>query len=72
MPRFESINFNQNIPKIKLFLQKMQKFLCVGARPPDPHAYGGWELSPQAPKTSLHCEYLDTRLVFLLLLCYFV
>ena len=60
MPRFESINFYQKIPKIKLFLQKNAKtFVC-------------WGLRPQTPKTFPHCEFLATRLVFLLLLCYFV
>ena len=29
-PRFKSINFYQNIPKIKLFLQKNAKFFCAG------------------------------------------
>ena len=34
MPRFKSINFYQNIPKIKLFLQKIAKFfMCWRLRP---------------------------------------
>ena len=28
----------------------MQNFRALGAPPPDPCAYGGWELCPQAPK----------------------
>ena len=82
-PRFKSIKFYQNIPKIKLFLQKNAYFFGwlglrpktvppeAGDLPPDPHppAAGGFA---QAPKTSSHCEFLITRLVVLLLLCYFV
>ena len=33
MPRFNSINFYQNRPKIKLFCQKIQNFLALGAPP---------------------------------------
>ena len=36
MQRFKSINFYQNIPKIKLFLQKNAKFFVLGAPPQDP------------------------------------
>ena len=36
MPRFKSIISYQNIPKIKLFLQKMQNFQALGGLPPDP------------------------------------
>ena len=35
-PRFKSIIFNQNSPKMKLFLQKNAKFSSAGAPPPDP------------------------------------
>ena len=42
MPRFKSIIFYQNRPKIKLFLQKMQSFRALGASPPDPRASGVW------------------------------
>ena len=49
MPRFESIIFYQNSPKIKLFLKKMQNFQALGALPPDPRASGGWGLRPQTP-----------------------
>ena len=51
-PRFKNIIFNQNIPKIKLFLQKMQNFRALEAKPPDPRASGGWGLCPQTPKTA--------------------
>ena len=30
-----------------------------------PPAYSGLGLCPQAPKTALHCEFLDTRLATL-------
>ena len=33
MPRFNSISFYQNRPKIELFLQKNTKFLSAGLRP---------------------------------------
>ena len=36
MPRFTSIIFYQNSPKIKLFLKKMQNFQALGSPPPDP------------------------------------
>ena len=53
MPRFKGINLYQNMPKIKLFLQKMQNPFVLGARPPDPRASsGGWKFRPQVPKTS--------------------
>ena len=35
-PRFKNIIFNQNSPKMKLFLQKNAKFSSAGASPPDP------------------------------------
>ena len=36
MPRFNSINFYQNMSKIKLFLQqKIQNFQTLGAPPPN-------------------------------------
>ena len=53
MPRFKSIIFYQNSPKIKLFLKKkMQNFQALGALPPDPRASGGWRLRPQTPIAS--------------------
>ena len=71
-PRFKSINFNQNSPKMKLFLQKMQNFRALGAPPPDPPAAGGyalkppassgWGFAPRPPKQLLHCEFFATRL----------
>ena len=48
-PRFKSIIFNQNSPKMKLFLQKMQNFRALGAPPPDPRASSGWGLCSQTP-----------------------
>ena len=36
MPRFKSIIFDQNSPKIKLFLQKNASFRSLGAPPPNP------------------------------------
>ena len=79
MPRFKSINFYQNIPKIKLFLQKMQNFLCaegsaprppclqrLAALPPD---FGGFAPDPQ---NSLSIANFWLSAWFLLLLCYFV
>ena len=57
MPRFKSINFYQNSPKIKLFLQKNAKFLSAGnstsrspslrrlaALAPDPYPSAAWGL----------------------------
>ena len=59
---FKSINFYQNIPKIKLFLQKSAKFfVCWGLRlktpvlsaarsfAPRPQASSGWGLPPPRP-----------------------
>ena len=48
-PRFKNIIFNQNIPKIKLFLQKNAKFSAGG-------------FAPKPPKQLPHCEFLATRL----------
>ena len=70
MPRFKSIIFYQNSPKIKLFLKKMQSFQALGTPLPDPHASGGWGLCPQTPNngapsrpnTAPHCEFLATHL----------
>ena len=64
----KALFFNQNIPKMKLFLQKKAKF--SSAMPPaaggfasKPPASGGWGLRPQTPKQpSPHCEFLATRL----------
>ena len=51
MPRFKGIILYQNIPKIKLFLQKNAKFSSAGDSPPRP---------PKPPPP--HCEFLATRL----------
>ena len=66
MLRFKSINFYQNILKIKLFMQKMRPQASVHL------AAGGFVRRPPASQNIPHCEFLATRLVFLLLLCYFV
>ena len=74
-PRFKSINFYQNIPKIKLFLQKNAIFFVWwGLRPQTPvlSEAGALPLDFQAPETSSHFEFLVTCLVVILLLCYFV
>ena len=36
MPRFDSINFYQNRPRIRLFFHKTQNFRAQGAPPPEP------------------------------------
>ena len=48
---------------MKLFLQKMQNFRALGAKPPNPRASGGWGLRPKLPEQPPHCEFLATRLV---------
>ena len=52
MPCFKRINFNKNMPKIKLFLQKNYKISGgLGASPPDPLATGSWiQLCPHTQK----------------------
>ena len=75
MPCFKSINFYQHSSKIKLFLQKMQNFLCgegSAPKPLVPLAAGGFAPRPPGPETFPYCKFLATRLMFLLLLCYFV
>ena len=72
MPRFKSVTFYQNIPKV--IFAKKSKFFCVpGAPPPDPRASaaggfaprppasGSWRLGSQAPIASPYCEFLTTR-----------
>ena len=51
MPRFKSIIFYQNSPKIKFFLKKNAKFLSAVGSAPDSRTSGGWGLCPQTPKT---------------------
>ena len=71
MPRFESINFYQNIPKIKLFLQKNENFLVcwglrsqtpclqeLGASPPDPQNIPPLRISDYAPDVFVCCFYV--------------
>ena len=54
VPRLKSIIFCQNIPQIKLFLQKkMQNFRALRFSHPDPRALGG--LIPYIPKASGGC-----------------
>ena len=68
-PRFKSIIFNQNSPKIKLFLQKNAKFSSaggsaprppclrrLGALPPDPQNSSPLRISGYAPRS--HKEYV--------------
>ena len=45
MPRFQSINFYQNKPKIKLFLQKIKVFWPI-------KAFDGWGRGFQTPETA--------------------
>ena len=59
MPRFKKLFFNQNSPKMKLFLQKNAKFsstLPPNQQPPAaggfPLASGSWGPRPQTPKTA--------------------
>ena len=47
-PRFKSSIFNQNSPKMKLFLQKNAKFSSAGGSAPVPPAAGGF--APRPPK----------------------
>ena len=51
MPCFKSIIFLSiySSTKVKLFLQKMQKFRVLGALPPDPRASRGRGLCSQTP-----------------------
>ena len=72
-PRLKALFFNQNIPKIKLFLQKNAKFssarggwgLCPhtpSLRRLPPLASGGWGHRPHTPKTAPSIAFLATRL----------
>ena len=83
MPRFKRIIYYQNIPKLGSFCKKKAKyFVCWGLRPQTPVSSGAdsfasrspasGSFAPRPPKQPLNCEFLVSRLVFLLLLCYFV
>ena len=64
MPRFKSIIFYQNKPKIKLFLQKNAKFSSAGASAPSapgPQASDGWGLRPQTPHGFRRLEAPPTK-----------
>ena len=52
MPRINSINFYQKMPKIKLFLPKKQFFSSAGDPTPTPYASGGWRSCSQTPIAS--------------------
>ena len=54
MPRFKSIIFCQNSPKIKLFFKKMQKFQALGDPPRDP------QIQPPIANFWLHTWQLCT------------
>ena len=69
MPHFKSMNFYQNISKIKLFLQKTANFFCAGGSTPDRRASSdSWGFHPQSPKAFPHCKFLAMHLMVLLLL----
>ena len=57
----KALIFNQNSPKMKLLLQKMQNFRALGALHPNPQspAAGG---SAPAPQIAPHYEFLAMRL----------
>ena len=60
---FKSINFNQNRPKIKLFLQKILQNFERGESPVPDFLSAGVS-APRSPKAPCpHCISLATRLV---------
>ena len=74
-PRFKSIIFNQNSPKIMIFLQKNAKISSAGdsaprplclqrleALPPNPQPPAAGGFAPRPPKQLPHCEFLATHL----------
>ena len=64
MPRFNSIKFYQNRPKIKLgFVKNRQNFRALGALPPDPRQSPPppLQISGYAPK----CNYVFALLIFM-------
>ena len=63
MPRFKSINFYQNSPKIKLFLKKKCKIVkCWGLRPQTPAPPVAGNFPPDPQNSPPNCEFLATRL----------
>ena len=53
MPRFNSIKFYQNRPKIKLvFVKNRQNFRVLGAPPPDPRKSPPLQISGYAPQSN--------------------
>ena len=52
MPRFNSISFYQNRPKIDLFLQKNTKFLIAGLRPRTTRTAPALQISGYAPESN--------------------
>ena len=53
MPRFNSIKFYQNRPKIKLvFVKNRQNFRALGALPPDPEKAPPLQISGYAPDSN--------------------
>ena len=67
MPRFKSINFYQNIPKIKLFLQKNANFFVYWGLRPQPPAAEGF-----APRPSKHPPNTNFGLRAWYFYCYYV
>ena len=51
-PRFKNIIFNQNSPKIKLFLQKNAKFSSAGGKAPRPPCLRRLGALPPNPQIS--------------------
>ena len=69
MPRFKSINFYQNKPKIKLFLQKnkIKFFECVAPRPKWSQAKLSDPRNSPYPPFQTYGYASDTRRVLLIL-----
>ena len=66
MPRFNSINFYRNGPKVKLFLPKklpkIKFFFRKTKSAPRPPTSGSWGLHLQTLQTAPpHCKFLATR-----------
>ena len=58
MPRVKGINFCQNRPKIRLFLQKNAKFLSVGGYIPKPPCLRWLGTRPPDPRNRPHLIFL--------------